>query len=131
MRVTVEKLPGVESAAVSLNEGRMVVQLRPGNATTMAQVRQSIERNGFTPQQAAISARAEVAATGGKLQVKISGTNETYDIASTAHADGIQQQLKKHIGQAVLIEGIVAPVPKGARATPVIQVNSVKPATDR
>ncbi|MBI4485275.1 MAG: hypothetical protein HY655_04625 [Acidobacteria bacterium] len=89
-----EKLPGVESAKVSLNEGRAVIQLRPGNTVTIAQVHQSVERNGFTPQQAAISGEAEVVGKGDKLQLRISGAGDTYDLATTPHADGVLQRLK-------------------------------------
>lgn len=120
-----EKLPGVESASVSLNEGRTVIQLRPGNEITMAQIRESIQRNGFTPRDAVIKAQATVIATGDKLQLKISGTNETYDVVTTAH-DSIQQQLRKSAGRTVMIDGMI-PVPKDAKAAPAIQVNSVKP----
>lgn len=123
-----EKLPGVESTEVRLNEGRAIIRLKPGNAITIAQIRRSVERNGFTPQQAVISAEADVIARGDKLQLRIRGTTDTYDIASTAHADTIQQQLKKHTGNAVVIEGIV-PASKDSKGIPVIQVNSVKPVT--
>lgn len=125
-----EKLPGVESATVSLNEGRAVIELKPGNAITMAQIRQGVERNGFTPQQSAINAQADVIATGNRLQLKISGTNDTYEIASTPHADGVLQQLKKSAGQKVVIEGMI-PARKDPKATPIIQVNSVKPVTSQ
>lgn len=118
-----EKLPGVESATISLNEGRALIQLKPGNTTTMAQIRESVKRNGFTPQQAVITAQADVVPQGNRLQVKISGTNDTYDLAPTA----LQQQLQKNAGQRILIEGIV-PAQKDPKAMPVIQVNSVKPA---
>lgn len=128
MRVTIEKLPGVESATLSLNEGRAIIQLQPGNAITMAQIRQSVQRNGFSPQQAVIRARADVIASGNKLQLKISGTNDMYDLAGTARAEGVQQQLKQYTGNTVVIEGIV-PAPKDPKATPVIQVTSVKPVT--
>jgi hypothetical protein len=123
-----EKLPGVESAKVSLNEGRATIQLNAGNTVSMSQIRQGVERNGFTPQQAVINAQADVIAAGNRLQLKISGTNDTYDVAATAHAESIQQQLKKSGGQKVLIEGII-PVQKDPKAAPVIQVNSVKPVT--
>ncbi|MCA1854199.1 MAG: heavy-metal-associated domain-containing protein [Beggiatoa sp.] len=125
-----EKLPGVESAKVSLNEGRAIIQLQPGNKVTMAQIRQSVTRNGFTPQQAAISGEADVIAKGDKLQLRISGTNEVYDLASTPHKDGVLDQLRKSTGQQVVIEGIV-PAQKDERAALVIQVNSVKPVTRR
>jgi hypothetical protein len=125
-----EKLPGVESVKVSLNEGRAVIQLRPGNTITIAQVRQGVTRNGFTPQQAVISAEADVVAKGDKLQLRISGTDDVYELASLAHGDDVLQQLRKSVGQRVLIQGIV-PTPKDERAAPVLQVNSVKPATRR
>lgn len=123
-----EKLPGVESAKVSLNEGRTTIQLNAGNAVSMTQIRQGVERNGFTPQQAVVKAQADVVATANGLQLKISGTNDTYDVAATAHAEHIQQQLKNNAGQRVVIDGIV-PVQKDPKATPVIQVNNVKPVT--
>lgn len=123
-----EKLPGVASATMSLNEGRAIIQLRPGNAITMAQIRQSVERNGFTPQQAVVSGEAQVIAMGDKLQLRISGTNDTYELARTPHADGVLPQLRKSTGERVLIEGII-PAQKDPKATPVIQVNSVKPLT--
>jgi len=123
-----EKLPGVVSATMSLNEGRAIIQLRPGNAITMAQIRQSVERNGFTPQQAVVSGEAQVIAMGDKLQLRISGTNDTYELASTPHADGVLPQLRNSTGERVVIEGII-PAQKDPKATPVIQVNSVKPQT--
>jgi copper chaperone CopZ len=128
VRVTIEKLPGVESAKVSLNEGRAIIQLKPGNAVTMAQIRQSVERNGFTPQQVGVSGEADVVTKGDKLQLRISGTNDTYELASTPHAEGVLQQLRKSPGQRVVVEAII-PAQKDQKATPVIQVNSVKPVT--
>lgn len=125
-----EKLPGVQSATVSLNEGRVMIRLEPGNTIRMAQLRQSVERNGFTPRDAAVTAQAEVIAKGDQLQVKISGTNDVYELATTAHADAVQQQLRKRAGQSVVIEAII-PAPADPKAPPVIQVNSVKPPVAR
>ncbi len=124
-----EKLPGVESAKVSLNEGRAVIQLRPGNTVTMAQIRQGVTRNGFTPQQAAVSGEAEVMAKGDTLQLRISGTNDVYEPAGTPNGD-VLQQLRTRVGQRVVMEGVV-PAPKDDRTAPAIQVNSVKPVTRR
>jgi copper chaperone CopZ len=130
VRVTIEKLPGVESADVSLNEGRVQVQLKAGNAVTLAQLRQSVERNGFTPQQAIVRAQADVAPKGETVQLTISGTEEVYTLADTAHADDVLQQLRKSAGQRVLIEGIVPPR-RDQRTPAVIQVNGVKPVKRR
>ncbi|HKX98174.1 MAG TPA: heavy metal-associated domain-containing protein, partial [Steroidobacteraceae bacterium] len=46
------KLHGVTSVRVSLNEGKAVVTLTAGNRTTLAQVREVIRHNGFTPKDA-------------------------------------------------------------------------------
>ena len=128
MRVTLEKLPGVESAKVSLNEGRATVQLEPDNAVTLAQIRQSVQRNGFTPQQVTVTGEAEVVATADGLQLRISGTSDTYDLASSPHGNDVLQQLRESTGRRVGIEGMI-PVQKDPKATPAIQVHSVKPAT--
>lgn len=126
MRVTLERLPGVESADVRLNEGRAIVRLAPGNAITMADIRRIVTRNGFTPQQAVVDAQADVVAAGARLQLRISGTNDVYDVA--AQPEAVQQQLKNSDGHRVLIGGVVPPQ-NNPRARPVVQVTRVTPAT--
>lgn len=121
-----ERLPGVESAEVRLNEGRAIIRLAPENAITMADIRRSVTRNGFTPQQAVIDAQADVVAAGGRLQLRISGVNDVYDVATPS--DAFQQQLKNSVGHRVLIGGVVPPQ-NNPRATPVVQVTRVTPAT--
>lgn len=46
------KLDGVTSVRVSLNEGKAVVTLAPDSRTTLAQIREVIRHNGFTPKDA-------------------------------------------------------------------------------
>ena len=53
--------------------------------------------------------------------IKLSGTNEVYELAGPALAD-----LKKFVGKSVLIDGII-PVPKGKAYLKVISIKSVKP----
>lgn len=47
-----KKLPDVTSVRVSLNEGKAVVAFGPESRTTLAQIRQVILHNGFTPKDA-------------------------------------------------------------------------------
>lgn len=129
MRVSVERLEGVESATVSLNEGRAVIQLKPGNTVSLKHVRESVERNGFTPQAANVTMRARVIAAGDKLQLAVSGPNETYEVAPTPHAVQIGEDLKQYVGKTVVVEGSV-PAPKN-KGSAVIQVKSVKPADEK
>lgn len=49
------KLPGVTSVRVSLNEGKAVAQLAPDSTTTLAQIREVIRHNGFTPKDASVT----------------------------------------------------------------------------
>ena len=126
MRVTIEKLPGVESATVSLNEGRAVIRLRARNSITLAQIRESVERNGFTPQQAVVEAEVEVLRSDGRIQLRIAGTSETYDVPLAAHPAAIQQQLTAASGSRVLIQGAVG-AQKDKKIAPTIQVTGVKP----
>jgi hypothetical protein len=125
-----ERLPGVESATVSLNEGRAVLRLKPDNALTLPEIRRSVERNGFTPRQAIVRARARVIATAGRLQVRILGTSDAYEVAATPHASEIQRRLHTLGGSDVIVDGVV-PAPKDRKAPAVIQVTAVEPDARR
>jgi hypothetical protein len=123
-----EKLEGVQSAKVSLNEGRAVIDLEPENTINLAQIHERVRRNGFTPQGAAVTARAEVAARGDALRLEVVGTQESFDVAPTPQGATLTE-LKKHVGQIVVVEGLI-PAPKD-RAPAVIQVRAVKAESGR
>lgn len=61
MRVAVEKIPGVDSVEVSLNEGYADVALAESNAVTVEQVRSAIRKNGFSPRETRVQVRGTVA----------------------------------------------------------------------
>ncbi len=67
------KLHGVKAVHVSLNEGRTVVSLSPGSRTTLAQIREAIRHNGFTPQDARGTLLATVQTRNGSLWVEAAG----------------------------------------------------------
>lgn len=121
-----EKMPGVESATVQLNEGRAVMQLKPGNSLTMAQVRERVRNNGFTPREAAVTAVAEPVLTDDRLRLKISGTDDVYDVRTTS--EGLERLLRAGGGQSFVIKATI-PFEKDANTTPVLQVTSAKPFT--
>ena len=123
MSVSIKKLEGVRDAKVSLNEGKAVVALDPANKVTLAQIGALVKRNGFTPQGAAVTLRARVVAVGDTLRLEVPETKEMFHVATTPHADKVAQ-LKKHVGQVVVVEGLIA-APK-EKAPAVIQVTSVK-----
>ena len=123
MSVSLEKIPGVDSVNVSLNDGKATIRLKAGNTVTMEQVHQAVQRNGFNPQDATVTARAEPTLTGGKLQLKILGTNVTYDVAGP-HDHAVQDGLRSLAGKPVIVKAVI-PAPKDK--TRVLQVKTFKP----
>ncbi len=124
MRVTIEKLPGVESATVSLNEGRVVIRFRADNTITLAQIREGVERNGFTPQRAVVDAEVQVVQASGRIQLGIAGTRESFDVAVGTLGASIRQQLEAAAGSRIRVEGVVPPQ-KDRTAAPVMEVTRV------
>jgi hypothetical protein len=121
-----EKLPGVESATVKLNEGWAVLQLRPDNRVTIAEVRERVRRNGFTPREAVVTARADVVLEADRVRLRISGTDEIYDLRTTS--ESLEQRLRSGAGQTFVVTGTI-PFEKEPSRTPVLQVTDAKPVT--
>jgi len=126
--VSIDRIEGVQGARVSLNEGRAVVELEPGNMVTLAQIQERVRRNGFTPQGAAVTVRVRVAATGDTLRLEVVGTPESFDVAATPRRATLTE-LKTHVGQVVVVEGLI-PARKG-EAPPVIEVSGVRAESGR
>jgi hypothetical protein len=116
------KLPGVESVAVTLNDGRAVLTLKPENTLTLEQVRERVGRNGFTPRDAQITAVAEVVG-GVALRLRITGTLDVFDVRTTPE---LEQQLRAAVPRLVIVEGTI-PARKDPEDHVVLQVSSVKP----
>lgn len=84
-----QKVPGVVSVKVSLNEGLTVLDLQPENTVTLANLRQIIRNNGFTTPESRVVARGSVASSAGALFFDVRGTKERLAIvgATPAAAD--------------------------------------------
>jgi copper chaperone CopZ len=76
VRVAMEKVPGVASVRVSLNEGLTVLELKPENAVTLSNLRQIIRNNGFVTKEARVTARGSVNAVSGQLILEVTGSRE-------------------------------------------------------
>lgn len=61
------RLHGVRSVRVSLNDGEAVVSLVPEGRTTLAQIREVIRHNGFTPKDARATYVGRVRRDGDRL----------------------------------------------------------------
>ena len=71
-----QKLDGVESARVSLKDGLTILDLKPSNRITLAEVRQVIKRNGFVSKDAQVVARGEPKTIDGRRIFEVLGTDE-------------------------------------------------------
>jgi copper chaperone CopZ len=65
------KLPGVESAAVSLDKASADIKLKPDNHITMTQLRDVLKQNGYPTRDAQIEARGRLVERGGKLMLDL------------------------------------------------------------
>ncbi len=103
-----QKIDGVESVAVSLNQGNAKVQLKPGNRVHLQQLRTAVTDQGFTPQEAKVVAVGDLVSSNGKLRFKIRGTSDVLDVLPTSPA-------KWQPGTNLLVTGVIArPEGKGA-----------------
>lgn len=116
------KMPGVESVEARLNEGKAVVKLKPGNTVRFDDVVKVVRDKAFTPKEARVTARGELLSAGGRLQFRVTGSNEVYDLAGSA------TELKQHAGKSVLIDGVI-PAPKDKTYQKLIEVKSVRAAS--
>lgn len=84
VRVAVLKLPGVESVNVSLERAIAEIRLRAGNAVTLAQIRDLVRNNGFTPKDASVTVVGTLVERGGKPALDVTGTNTVMLLAPDA-----------------------------------------------
>lgn len=115
----------MDSVAVSLNQGLATVKLKPGNTVTMEQLRKAVEKNGFVTKQAEVIVRGQVLFSS-KPQLKVLGTDETYDL--TPANGSVPANWQELSGKSVIVNGTVPAASKGAAAT-TLEVRSVASAT--
>jgi hypothetical protein len=78
-----QKVTGVASVRVSLNEGLTVLELKPGNTVTVIKLREIIRNNGFPTRDALIVAAGTAVATGNEFTFEVSGTGERFPVSLT------------------------------------------------
>ena len=103
--VALKRFPGVDSVDVSLNKGQAAVKLKPGNAVKAEQLWDAIRKNGFTPKDTRVVVRGTL--TGNKL--KVTGTDQTYDLAADPVAPKALDETAKRSGETVTIDGRLVP----------------------
>jgi copper chaperone CopZ len=124
--VALKKIEGVESAKISLNDGRARIALQPGNSVRLEQIRKAVNEQGFTPKEARVKALGDLTSAGGQFQFKVSGSKETFPVMAAPHASWFKQA-----GENVLVTGIIA-APRNREEPGDLQVLQVsKPSPSR
>ena len=83
--VAMKNVPAVAQVRVSLKDGSTVLDLKPANTVTLAQLRQIIKNNGFVSKDVAAVARGTIA---DQATFVVSGTNERLPLAAPAEPVG-------------------------------------------
>jgi len=124
VNVALKKVAGVESVDVSLNKGLAAIKLKPGNTVSVPQLWQLIHEKGYTP-KATVSVRGDLANIQGRLQLKVSGTNQTLALVSDSKNASAYGEAQKKLGQTVIIQGVMVPA-KDLKAPVPFQISQVK-----
>jgi len=125
VNVALKKVAGVESVDVSLNKGLAAIKLKPGNTVSVPQLWQLIHEKGYTPKATTVSVRGDLANIQGRLQLKVSGTNETLALVSDSKNASAYGEAQKKLGQTVIIQGVMVPA-KDLKAPVPFQISQVK-----
>jgi copper chaperone CopZ len=108
--VSLKSVSGVDSVDVSLAKGLAAVKMKPGNTATFKQLQTAITKNGFTMKESAAAAVGTVVVESGRVQLKVTGSNETLDLIPEGQGTAISNSLN---GKSVLVEGVVPETAKG------------------
>jgi hypothetical protein len=108
--VSLKSVLGVDSVDVSLAKGLAAVRMKPGNTTTLKELQTAITKNGFTMKHSAVTVVGLVLVDSGRVQIKVSGSNEMLDLIPEGQATPIANSLN---GKPVLVEGVVPETAKG------------------
>src|SRR4051794_36436680 len=119
VRGALQKFSGVEKVDVSLNKGLATVTLKPGNAVRVADMWETVRKNGFTPKETRVVARGEVV-SGGKAELRVSGTTEVFELASDPKTPKAFDDARREAGKTVTVEGTLQPPKDGKARVPLI-----------
>ena len=126
VNVAINKLPGVESVNVSLNQARATVKLKPANTLSVGDFWQLLRDKGYTPKSTTVSVRGDLEELKpGSLQLKVSETNDVFTLAPDPKNGIAWSTATAKVGQRAIVRGEM--VPRKNLKTPVpLTVNLVK-----
>src|SRR5947208_1647007 len=109
VNVALKKVSGVESVEVSLKKNIATVKLKPGNTISVRQLWELLHEKGYTPKNTTVSVQGELLSTQGRLQLKVSGTEDILDVVTDPKNPNAYGEAAKEVGQAVVIQGVMVP----------------------
>ena len=95
-----EKVPGVMSVRVSLNEGLTIIDLTPDNTVTLSHLREIIRNNGFVTKEAQVVAAGTLRATADQLTFDVGGSREALKVVA---GRAIADDARANAGTAVVV----------------------------
>ena len=79
-----KKIKGVESASFRTKDSVAVLELKPGNTVTLAEIRDAVKRMGYTPAGAKVTVRGEARKDAGKWILRVAGVDAEYPLDVSA-----------------------------------------------
>jgi hypothetical protein len=130
VRVALGKLDGVIAVDVTLKRGVAHINLKPGNALTVAQLRQTIKDAGYTSGAAVVAAVGRLSGGGRQKVLSVTGTPMSFVLAPATGTPGVAAALAAvPDGSIVQVTGtLAAPAAKGSDSDSlqVREITSVK-----
>jgi hypothetical protein len=119
VRVAVLRLPGIDSAGVSLERGEAFIRLAADNRLRLDQVRNVVWDNGFTPRAAEVVVAGRIVARDGGLILSTGA--ELFDLRPPEGT--VAEALRRLAGERAVVEGTaletarrtVGPIPLDVR----------------
>lgn len=108
IHVSMKGIQGVDKIDVDLNTGLVAIQLTPGNAASLHQFNEAIEKNGFTHKDAKVVARGRISGTSSAPVIEITGTADRYPLIPVAASNA-----GSFLGKMVVVKGTLPQAPKG------------------
>ena len=121
IHVSMKGIHGVNTVAVDLNTGLVAIQLAPGNAASMQQFNQAVEKNGFTHKDVKVIARGKITGTASGPVLEVTGSNDTYALS------GSSANVASLLGKTVTVSGFLPQVPRG-KIPDTLNYDSIKEA---
>lgn len=122
-----QKVEGVESVRVSLNDGLTVLDLKGGNTITLARLRKIIKDSGFVSKDIRAVASGSIEQRGGQPLLIVSGSGETLTLSAAPDAKNVFDEVFRRTQSGPWSDAEVAGTIEATTMTPApMRVQAVK-----